>query len=527
MRSLVAAATLAALAGPAGGLRAQGAPSRLWRPEERVVLPDLSRVTAVAATQAYVFAATREALAVYDRASGALREVLGPADGFPGGVTTMVADPSDDTVWMAGSALWAAYHPFGRRWDHGPLPGLADLVVLDARDAARGAYYRAAGSWYFVAKNGAFAETAPAAPPPQGRLAAATSRDLVARAPGLDAIRLTLERDAQLRMTPMTAAAVSTTRGEAFVGTDGNGVFRVDLASYRADRLPAGLLGSAAGAIALDREQVCVGTDLRPGARRGVTCFRPDLTEFTYFPGAMGELPGTQVRRLALSRDAIWAATNAGLLRIPRRGGRERQYLERDGLASADVRALAPAPDGLWVGTSRGLSVATEAADRAAAEPVASLGVGVFALTVTEDTLWIGSPEGLLVLMPGSSAPLVVEPDALPLRVPVVALAAKGDTILAATETRLLLRAGGAWRILDAPGTPIGRFTAAAADRDGFWLGGTSGLAFFQPARGVWRALTSTGDLPLPVMDVAAGGDYLWVATPGGVVRFLKRAWAR
>jgi hypothetical protein len=108
----------------------------------------------------------------------------------------------------------------------------------------------------------------------------------------------------------------------------------------------------------------------------------------------------------------------------------------------------------------------------------------------------------------------------------VVALAVNGDTILAALETRLALRAGGAWRLVDPPGTPIGRFTAAAPDRAGFWLGGTQGFAFYGPARNVWRALTSTGDLPLPVNDVAASGDHVWVATPGGLVRFQRRVLA-
>ena len=76
---------------------------------------------------------------------------------------------------------------------------------------------------------------------------------------------------------------------------------------------------------------------------------------------------------------------------------------------------------------------------------------------------------------------------------------------------------------MEPPGTPIGEFTAAAPDRAGFWLGGTEGLAFYQPLRDTWRALTSPGDLPLPVTDVAADDDHVWVATPGGVVRFLRR----
>ena len=126
---------------------------------------------------------------------------------------------------------------------------------------------------------------------------------------------------------------------------------------------------------------------------------------------------------------------------------------------------------------------------------------------------------------------LVAESDGSPvdqpaLRAPVYAIAVKGDTILAAMETRLAVREGGTWRVVDPPGTPIGRFTAAAADRAGFWLGGTLGLAFYQPARNVWRALTSPGDIPLPVNDVAADAEHVWVATPGGVVRLERRVLA-
>jgi len=517
---------VAAAAGGASGAPAQGAPSRAWRPEERLLVTDLSRVTAVAVTQAYVFAATREALAVYGRAFGELREVVGRGEGYPGGpVAAMVADPSDDTAWLAGLGFWAAYHPFGRRWDAGPLPGLADLVALDAADPARGAYFRTAAGWYFVAKNGAFAERALALPAAGSRIAPLGQRDLLAQAPGLDAVRMSIERDEQLRVTPMTAAAVSAVRGEAYVGTDGNGVFRVDLASYRAERLSAGLLGAATGAVAVDRDRVCAAADPRAGAaRRGVTCFRSDLSDFTYLAGeGLAGLPGTRVRRMALTRRAAWVATDAGALRLPRGGGRERRYLERDGIPSGDVRAFAPAPDGMWIGTAHGLAVATEGGSAEPAQPVGPADLEVLSLAVTDDTLWIGTPGGLAVLMPGSENPLIVRPDLPALRSPVLAIAVKGDTILAALDRRLALRAGGVWRLVEPPGTPIGRFTAAAADADGFWLGGEQGLAFYRPATGEWRALTSAGDLPLPVADVAAGGEYVWVATPGGVVRFQRR----
>jgi hypothetical protein len=521
----VLAVLLAAGGSGAAPLRAQGAPSRLWRSDERIVLSDLARVTAVAVTQAYVFSATPDALVVYDRGVGAVRDILDRADGFPGGpITVMVADPSDDTAWLAGNGVWAAYHPFGRRWDGGPLPGFADLVALDAGDPSRGAYFHTQGGWYFVRKNGIGADPVAAGPPPGRRIAPLTQRDLLAAAPGLEAVRLTIERDAQLRMTPMTSAAVAAVSGEAYIGTAGNGVWKVDPGSYRTDRLPSGLLGTATGAIAVERDRVCAAADLRAGfAQRGIACFRPDLTDFQYLRGGFSGLPGTRVRRLHLTRSAIWVATNAGALRVPRDGAPARAYAERDGLRSADVRAFARASDGVWIGTASGIAVAADDGGLEPARAVASIDPGVLALAVTDDTLWIGTPIGLLVLMPGTATPALVEPGAPVFRQPVVALAVRGDTILAAMPTRLAVRAGGAWRIVDPPGTPIGEITAAAADRAGFWLGGTQGLAFYQPAHDVWRALTSTGDLPLPVNDVAADDDDVWVATPGGVVRFLRR----
>ena len=65
-----------------------------------------------------------------------------------------------------------------------------------------------------------------------------------------------------------------------------------------------------------------------------------------------------------------------------------------------------------------------------------------------------------------------------------------------------------------------------AADAAGFWVAGTMGLGFYQPARQVWRALTAAGDVPQPVSDVAASREYVWAATPLGVVRLQRRVLA-
>lgn len=506
---------------------AQTPPSRLWRPEDRALVTDLSHATAVAATPSVVYVATIQGLAVYDRGFLGWRETLGSIDGFPGGpITAMAADPGDDTAWLAGTGRWILYQPFGRRWDSGPLPGTVDEVVLDAADPSRGAYFHTAAGWYFVGRFSVAAEAARDVPAPGRRLGSLSMAQLLARVPAFDAVRMRIERDDQLRTARITAAAALPITNEVFVATYGNGVFRVNPATFAVDRLDAGLLGTAAGGVAILQGQVCVGTDTRFAAgRRGVACLRDDLTTFNYYEGSsLSGLPGNVVRRLALTSRAIWAATDQGALRIDRRSGDVRRFTRQTGLPSDDVWALAVTPAGVWVGTSLGLALVPDTGRSAAA--VRSGGdAAVLALAFRADTLWIGSSLGLEVVLPGATERLAVLGPVL-LREPVVAVAVKADTLLAATASRLAVRDAGGWRVVDPPGPAVGRITAIAADRDGFWVGGTNGLAFYQPARNLWRALTSPGDVPQPVADVAVDRDHVWVTGPAGLVRYARRVLA-
>jgi len=57
--------------------------TRLWQPDDRTVISDLTVVTAVAATRNLVYAATASGLAVYDRAFRTWKETIGPIDGLP------------------------------------------------------------------------------------------------------------------------------------------------------------------------------------------------------------------------------------------------------------------------------------------------------------------------------------------------------------------------------------------------------------------------------------------------------------
>jgi len=413
----------------------------------------------------------------------------------------------------------------GRRFDGGELPGSADQVVLDASDPSRGAYFHTQAGWYFVRRMGIAAEPARDVPPPGRRIGSLNPQELLGRAPAFDLVRLRIQRDAQLRTWRITSAAMTPASSDAFVSTDGNGLYKVDVNSYDTQRFPSGLLAAPTGAVAAAGDEVCAGVDARfRSVRRGVTCFSTDLSRFSYLEGnpATG-LPGTIVRRLLVTRAAVWAATDQGVLRLDRNSGTVRQFDTHDGLPSLDVRALAPAPDGVWIGTGRGLAVVPDADGAVRASASLMLDAGVLALATRGDTLWLGTTVGPYLLPPGAGAPVSAAPDHPGLAIPIVAMAFKGDTLLAATDSRLVWWAAGAWHEAAPPAPSIGQFTTVAADAAGFWVAGTQGLGFYQPARPAWHALTAAGDVPQPVSDVAASRDHVWAATPLGVVRLERR----
>jgi hypothetical protein len=509
------------LLAPHASLLAQ---SRLWSPDERTLVTDLSAVTAVAATRSYVFAATRTAVGVYDRGFLSWRGTVSALDGLPEGtVTVMVASPMDDRLWMGGVGRWTTWDPFGRRLDSGTLPGTAEDAMLDERDPSAGAYFRVRGAWWFVARGSVTAVPAPSVPPAGARVGPLTYQQLLQRVPAYDAVRMLIERDDLLRVFRLSGAAEAPLTRELYLATDGNGVFRLDPRAMSVDRLPAGLVGVAAGAVGAARGQVCAATDARvANARHGLTCFDESLTSFN---GAESlrrtPFPWMQVRQVLVTPRAAWVATDAGLYRAPRGRGDPALVGTAAGLPGEDVRAVAEAPGGVWAGTDAGVAFV---ADTGRSPEVAQVvpASPVLALAFARDTLWVGTAGGLEALMPLDTR--VLQVTGLPqMRDPVVGLVVRGDSIVAALQDRFLVRAGGRWTLEDPAGASVGRVTALAADREGLWVAGSLGFAFWDPTRSYWSALTAPGDVPLPVADIAATRDHVWVATRLGIVRYERR----
>jgi len=63
-----------------------------------------------------------------------------------------------------------------------------------------------------------------------------------------------------------------------------------------------------------------------------------------------------------------------------------------------------------------------------------------------------------------------------------------------------------------------------AIDERAMWLAGTEGVVMVSRTSGAVRVLRVGVDLPGPVLDVLAQRDWLFLATPQGLVRYRRTA---
>jgi ligand-binding sensor domain-containing protein len=504
---------------------------RFWRVDDRALISDFSFVTAVAASPFTVFGATAHGLIIYDRQARTWRVPVTALDGYPAApVRVALADAPGNAVWLGTSGGWARYDADAQRWDSGFVAGGVSNLMLDARDPASGVFVQGAFGWGFLPR-GAILPVADRPLPPPGQrvqpLDAATALNL---APAAQALRALILTDPRLRPHRFLAAARSLDRNELFFGTDGLGLVRVDAATGEWERLPFGLLSARAGAVALGPAGVWVASAGRVGERQGLTWVAADLSATTPLegPGSLG-FGCTQGRRLLAAHGFLWLACERGVIRIATAGGSAGQRSDAAaGLPADDALSLAPAPDGCWVGTARGLAIVT---DGGKVIPIGNLEQPVLSLVAVRESLWVGTASGLGLLAPGASD-VAVTPDVADqpaLRTPILALALAGDTLVAATPDQLAWRdpATRRWTLVHTR-AELGEVTALAGDaggrEGGVWIGGLTGLAFWDVARGSFRILRMPDDVPAAVRDLAVDQRWLWVATDSGLVRFARDA---
>lgn len=520
VRPLVLSLVLALAARPAAAQHG----AHDWTPEERTVLGDFSRVSAVATTPDRVYVVSPTAVLLWNPLVQHWDPPYDPPD--PGTLARVIgalADPLDNTLWIARSDGWIHFSPELRQWDRGAVTGVRD-IAFDLNDPVSGAYLLTNGGWVTVPRVGGAAM--PALHPPARVVRPTSVEDAIQANPTLQANSAQILLDPHLRDVRYTSAAQSFDRRGWYIGTWGAGLLYLPAGAALPQRLTFGLTGDRAGAVFAAPGGVWVVTEQSPQSDAAVTYVASDLTEFRTITGSSTfGLHFGQARQLVGQGTSLWAATDAGVARIEPATGRVQLYDEGRGLPDSRAFAVTSRHGMITVGTAHGLARISDSSGVRRLAP--DFADAAYAVAVAGDTTWVGTVQGVYAALPGQAS--LLRPKSVgasaSLQVPIVGLRFMGDTLVALSQDQLLWRdpKGGQWTLGPTLSSLLGRLRTFALDGDGFWIGGDNGLAFARLKTPPLRPLVN-GENPGPIRDIAVDAEYVWVATDSGLVRWSRDA---
>lgn len=523
MRCAPLAALLLVACGAGASIGGSGTPVRPIRPEDRVLLGDFSRVTAIATSsfdRAYVAFPT--ALAIWRPQSRTWDVPRSPSEPrLLAGVGAMVVDPVDQSAWLALGDGWLHYVPEVDRWDRGTLPGQVQAIATDPMDPSRGIWFRTDAGWFVQPR---VAGSARPATPPRTLRYASTVDDAMRDMPQLRALAPTLALGPRMTQGRFTAAAPLPGGTGWLIGTDRRGVFFFDRMGARPEPLPLGIQGDVVGSMVALDDMLWVATDGTIATPALLTQLSADLARSETVAGlATSGLPFEAARRLLVGERALWVASDRGLVRVALPDGAVERFDEGKGIPDQRVLALTQVRGKVLAGTMAG--IAGENGDGAFSRRAEKFFSPVYALVGRGDTAWAGTSVGVAAYLPGE--PDLRIPDGLRALtgsgVPVYGIGYLADTLVAMTASRVLWRdpVNGAWSWTPDLSATLGQLTAMHVDNDGLWVGGTRGASSVQLRLGLVRPLLVPSDLPDQVTAITRTGRWLWIGTGRGLVRWM------
>ncbi len=506
------------LAGPP--LQGQSSLTR-WSPEDRTVIGDFSHITAVAAGQMQVFVTSPSAVVLWNPG---FREWEGPyqpptAD-YLRFVFQSLVDPIDQSLWMASANGWIQFQPAIQLWDRGTVPGRVLTIALDRADPLAGLFLRTSSGWFQVPRGSSTAS--PSTPPADPRLPT-TPQQLIRLNPSLDANRAAILQTPGMGQAQYSAAAEAFDKQGWYIGTLGAGLLFLPVAAALPVPLTFGLMGPVARALYRAPRGVWVATNQTGSAPAALTYVHEDLRSFSSLTGSLAF--GLRFHRAAqltgLGRD-LWLASDIGIVRVPTDGASIEVFDYTRGLPDDRVLSVAAYRGTVVVGTSRGLALID---DSLRVRPVGAGFTGrAWAVTSSADTVWFGTDLGIRYALPEISG--LFQPRLLSespsFQVAVLDIAWKADTLVGMTNDQLLWRdpATSEWALGPNLSAVLGRLRRIALFGDGFWVAGERGIAFATVRSSAQAVLRVGQDLPGIPLDLTVQGDFLWVGTGAGLVRW-------
>ena len=515
-----AALALAAATGPFP-LTAQ-APTRDWRPADRVVVGDFSTITSVAAASDRIYATSPDQLLIRQASFREWEGTVDPPDpGLLRGVFVALADPLDNSLCLALQKAWLHYEPDLRLWTSGAAPGRVSGIAFDLSNPLGGLLLRTTGGWFEVARGGAAATatSAPARP-----LLPVSAQQFLQQHPSVAAMSSAFLLDGRMRQAEFTSAAQSFDRQGWYLGTAGAGLFYLQEGAAIPERLSFGVRGPSVSALFAAPGGIWAASEATVGNYAAMTYASSDLREFRYLQGppATG-LPFATVRRVVGMARSLWLATDQGLARMDPGSGRVEMVDRGRGLPDSRVYDVMSRQGWIGVATAHGAARVSDSLEVFRVAP--SFNDAAYAISISADTTWIGTGLGIFytvgrtgdLLRPSGTASAEFQE-------PVLQIAWLGDTLVALARSRLFWRdSRGGWHHDTELTSVLGDLRSMRVDGPGVWLAGEKGFGFSRPGFPVSRVF-GIGDIPADARDVAVDADYIWVATGNGLVRFAREA---
>ena len=508
--------------------------------EDAVLVGGFGEILAVSASRRMLFVASEDGLAIHDRFTERWLPPLTATGGFPTTRFTMLsADPGRDAVWIGAVGEVLLYEPELDRLSRAIVPGRVEFIVFDRDDPSAGAFVGSGRSWTRVTPDGLAIPVRPEEIPPPGRQWRTPDLDdLYRQHPSLRAFGTLLTRDESFRAWEPSAGTRIGDLSEAWIGTLGGGLYVVDPLFNRARHVPYGLFERGASALLPTTSGVLIGSDGRDlRGSGGVTTADATLQRWEWFRGPPdGTMTGVRVNDLAIANGALWLATSRGVAWRPLGGGGTPggsaawRWID-DGLGTG-VWSLAPSATGLWVGTDRGLSSIGSGGVSLAAP---TGGSRVRALVRDGDSLWVGSDAGLLLMRGAVAAAQLVgerrtlSPTTNALDGRIRGLARADSVLVVGTDDAVVvvnLRARSASLLTgSADARTVAPIAAVAVDAQSIWIAGAGGLLVVDRRTAAGRLVRLPLPPGVPISDVVAGEELVWLATPLGVLRLIARAY--
>jgi ligand-binding sensor domain-containing protein len=485
-----------------------------FREGEWVNYSDFRFVSSVAMDQTTVYFGTTAGVIRYDKFANRWLSPLTITDGLPDDrIDNIAYDPSYDRLWVSTPLGNAYYQPtFGQWYTGGDFP--VNLVRNDFRPSSLGMLTTDYGYTY---QNGVLS-------------------DLFFRSYDL-------------------TRGVDDGFDHLFVGTWGFGPVLINPRYGSLQGLPFGPYSEDASALVRVGDKFWIGAGPSEGSDAGITVCDTSLQNWRwYVPYYMRGLSSARLTCAIGDQKVTWLGTDNGLVRFDNESGQFSNYPNFTDFATTSVTALAVDSAWVYIGTDNGMGYVsrfhesknkkTKSKDTAKSEKPSSpadstnqstplpgknhlLGWYIYCLKVIDNYLYVGTNRGALRRPLGDYGDftLVNTPTNM-LSDDILDISQLGDTLLFATKSEIIMidtKTGQSTSLTELAHFGQWHIRKIVADSAHVWVATDAGLWMYRFSDGYKRLFTtSDGMISSDLRSLELIGDYIWMATPRGVIRFLS-----